>query len=73
MQTKFYDLIKTAFIDYIKSHNEYEGKIVEFYNHINEAGKVFYSLPQNIQNDLFQLISSGLAANGCIVPKTFNY
>lgn len=72
MQTKFNDLIKTAFIEYIKSHNEYEGKIVEFYNHINEAGKVFYSLPESIQNDLIQLILSGLAANGYIVTKTFN-
>ncbi len=72
MQMKFNDLIKTAFIEYIKSHNEFEGKITEFSNHIIEAGEVFYSLPESIQNDLLKFILSDLALSGIKVAIPLN-
>lgn len=65
----FNEEVKTIITDIIKSHNEYEGKIIEFYNHIYEANKIFYSLPINLQNEIGQLILSRLAANGVVVIK----
>ncbi len=64
MQKDVSSLIKTALIEYVKSHDEYNGKIMDFINHIDEAIKVIQSLPIDAQNDLKQTISNILIANG---------
>ena len=67
MQKDMSSPIKNALIEYVKSHNDTEGKIMEFINHLDEAEKVAKSLPIDIQNDLIQIIVKGLIASG-IVP-----
>lgn len=62
--------IKKALLEYVKSHNDKDGKIMEFINNIDEAAKVAQSLPVDTQNDLMQIIMSGLVASG-IVPIPF--
>lgn len=64
MQKDVSSLIKTALIEYVKSHDEYNGKIMDFINYIDEAIKVIQSLPIDAQNDLKQTISNILIANG---------
>lgn len=62
-------IIKGAIIEFLKSHNENSGKIVEFLNHIDEAAKCVQSLPMPLQNELLQSISIALAANGITILK----
>ena len=57
---------KTVLIEFVKSQNEYAGKILEFANHLDEAVNIAQSLPYDIQQELKQLILSELAANGYI-------
>ncbi len=38
-------IIQSVIIDYIKSHNETTGKVVELLNHIDETVKCAQSLP----------------------------
>lgn len=61
-------IVKEEIINCIKRHNEDNGKIIEFFNHINEANKVFYSLPDNIKNELKTAILLALKANGFSFP-----
>ncbi len=67
MQRDMSSPIINALIEYVKSHNDQYGKIMEFVNHLGEAEKVAKSLPINVQNDLMQIIVEGLIARG-IVP-----
>jgi len=60
-------IIKGAIIEYIKSHNEDSGKVVEFFNLIEEIDKCTQSLPIHIRNELLQAISLALTANGIII------
>lgn len=60
-------IIKGAIIEYIKSHNEDSGKIIEFLNLINEINKCAQSLPIHTRNELLQAISLALAANGITI------
>ena len=60
----FLSIIKSVSIDYIKSHNEIAGKVVELFNHIDETIKCAQSLPMPVQMELQQLFISALAANG---------
>ncbi len=68
----FDDIIKTAIIEYMKSHNEDAGKLSDFLNKFEEAGKSFYDLPQNIKDELGQIIEKILALNGIIITNLFN-
>ncbi len=70
MQKDMSSPIKKALLEYVKSHNDKDGKIMEFINNIDEAAKVAQSLPVDTQNDLMQIIMSGLVASG-IVPIPF--
>lgn len=67
MQQDMSSPIKKALIEYVKSHNDIDGKIMDFINHLDEAENIAKSLPTDIQNDLIQIIVSGLIASG-IVP-----
>lgn len=58
------DIFKDLILEYIKAHNESEGKLVEAFNHIQEAQKILNSLPQNIQRDVWELITQALAHSG---------
>ena len=60
----FWSIIKGVIIDYIKSHNETAGKVVELFNHIVETIKCPPSLPRPLHLELQQLLVSALAANG---------
>ena len=60
----FGSIIKAEIINCIKRHNEDNGKIIEFFNHLDEANKVYCSLPANIQNELKTAIVLALKANG---------
>lgn len=66
MQNDVIGLIKNALIEYVKNHNEYSGKIMEFFNNIDEATKIAQSLPIEIQNELKSIIIGILAANGIL-------
>lgn len=57
-------IIKSIGIEYIKSHNETTGKVVELFEHIDETIKCAQSLPMPVQMELHQLLISALAANG---------
>ena len=43
MQKDVSSLIKTALIEYDKSHDEYNGKIMDFINHIDENLPLLHS------------------------------
>ncbi len=64
MQNDNTSFIKTALIEYAKSHDEYSGKILEIVNHIDEAVEIAQSLPINVQDELKQMILNVLVANG---------
>ena len=64
MQMDFWSIIKSVGIDYIKSHNETAGKVVEMFDYIDETIKCVQSLPIPVQAELQQLFVSALAANG---------
>ena len=66
MQRDISSPLKEALIEYVKSRNDNDGKIMEFINHIDEAAKVAQNLPIATQNDLAKIIISNLAANGII-------
>ena len=68
MNNEASSVFKTILIEFIKSHNEYAGKVLEIANHLDEAATVAQSLPTNIQLELKQIIWSALAANGIIIP-----
>ena len=65
-----YSIIKGVFIEYIKSHNETSGKVIELFDHINEAIKCAQSLPIPVQAELQQMFLVALAANG--ISLNFN-
>lgn len=66
MQNDVSGLIKSALIKYVKSHNEYDGKIMEIFNNIDEAINAGQSLPLDIQNDLKNIILGALVTNGIL-------
>ena len=57
-------IIKGVIIDYIKSHNLTTGKVVELFNHLDEAVKCAQSLPAPVQAELQQMFVAAFAANG---------
>ena len=63
-------IIKGVIIDYIKSHDETSGKVIELFDHINETVKCAQSLPVPVQAELQQLLLAAFAANG--IPLNFN-
>ncbi len=65
-----YSVIKNVIIDYIKSHNETSGKVVELFDHINETIKCAQSLPVHVQAELQQMLLTAFAANG--ISLNFN-
>ena len=64
MQQDINNIIKNAFVEYVKSHNEYEGTIMEIADHMVEANKAIHKLPINLQKEIWQLLSILLAKNG---------
>ena len=70
MQNDIIELIKNALIKYVKTHNEYSEKIMEFFNKVDSATKIAQSLPAETQNDLKNIFFSILVANG-ILPIPF--
>ena len=64
MQKEVNSVIKTIVIEYVKSHKQYEGKIMEAFNHIDEALEILQSLPIEIQSELQQSIMNALIAEG---------
>lgn len=71
MNNETSSVFKTVLREFVKSHNEYAGKLLEFANHLDEAVTIAQSLPSNIQQELKKLILSELAANG-IITLPFN-
>lgn len=63
-------IIKGVIIDYIKSHDETSGKVIELFDHINETVKCAQSLPVPVQAELRQLLLAAFAANG--ISLNFN-
>lgn len=63
-------IIKGVIIDYIKSHNETSGKVIELLDHINETAQCAQSLPVVVQAELRQLLLAALVANG--ISANFN-
>ena len=59
-----YSVIKNVITNYIKSHNETSGKIIELFDHINETIKCAQSLPVPVQAELQQLLLAAFAVNG---------
>lgn len=66
MQNDISSPLKNVFIEYVKSHSDYEGKIMDIFNHIDEANRTFKSLPFNMQNELGQIIWNALLVNGIL-------
>lgn len=64
MQQDYYSFIKNVFIEYAKSHNEDRGKVLEIFNHIDEAVKTAQSLPLSVQEELKSMLYNGLTING---------
>ncbi len=60
----FGSIIKGVITDYIKSHNETSGKVVELFDKLNEFVKCAQSLPVSVQAELQQLFLTAFAANG---------
>ena len=73
MQNDTIGLIKNALIEYVKSHNEHSGKIMEFLDKVDGATKIAQSLPIETQNDLRNIILSILVANGILTIPFGNY
>ena len=73
MQNDTIGLIKNALIEYVKSHNEHSGKIMEFFFNFDGATKIAQSLPIETQNDLRNIILSILVANGILTIPFGNY
>lgn len=73
MQNDTIGLIKNALIEYVKSHNEHSGKIMEFFDKVDVATKIAQSLPIETQNDLRNIILSILVANGILTIPFGNY
>ena len=63
-------IIKGVIIDYIKSHNETCGKVVELFDKLNEFIKCGQSLSVPVQAELQQLFLTALEANG--ISISFN-
>lgn len=63
-------VMKNFIIEYIKSHNEQSGKIMEAFDHIDEGLKILQGLPLDVQNELKQGIANILIAQG-IIKKTY--
>lgn len=61
-------VFKTVLIEFVKSHNEYAGKVLDFANHLDEAATIAQSLPADIQLELKKIILGALAANGITLP-----
>ncbi len=59
-------VMKSFVIEYVKSHNEHSGKILEAFNHVDEALKILQSLPFDVQNEIQQGIKKALFAQGLI-------
>ena len=57
-------VMKTFIIEYVKSHTEHSGKILEAFNHVDEALKILQSLPLDVQNEIQQGIKKALFAQG---------
>lgn len=60
------ELLKCALTEYVKSHNQYSGLILEFTNKLSDVMKTFYQLPQNIQSDIGKKIIELMIANGVL-------
>lgn len=70
MQKEIVSLIKKAFIEYAKSHSEYQGKIMDIFNHLDEALQINQSLPIDVQNSLGQIVWGIFAACG-VLPAPY--
>ena len=68
MQNDFGTIIKETIINYVKCHNENSGKVMEIFNHINEAANVYNSLPANVKNELEMSVFLALSASGFKFP-----
>ena len=66
----FGSIIKGVIIDYIESHNLTAGKVVELFNHLDEAVKCAQSLPASVQAELQQMLATAFAAKG--ITLNFN-
>jgi len=60
----FLSIMKGVAINYIKSHNETAGKVVELFDKIEETIECAQSLPAPVQAELQQMFLSAFAANG---------
>ncbi len=60
----FGSIVKGVIIDYIKSHNETNGIVVELFDKLNEFVNCVQSLPTSVQAELQHLLLTALAANG---------
>lgn len=64
MQKDNMSFLKTALIEYVKSHDEYRGKILEFIDHIDKAAEVAQSLPADIKEEMRRILINFSFANG---------
>ncbi len=54
MEKDLKTIVKEILIDFTKKHNEYSGKIMEVFNHVDESIKILESLPIEMQNEIKQ-------------------
>lgn len=64
MENNVIEIIKNAVIEYVKGRNEDVGKVMDIFNHIDEAIKISKTLPQQLNNELNQVVYNALMANG---------
>ena len=64
MNNQLLSIIKNVLIEYVKQHNEYEGYILEFLNHLDEANEALSQLPDWAIKDLQELLIKKLFPNG---------
>lgn len=64
MENNVFEIMKSAVINYVKERKEDIGKVMEIFNHIDEAIKISKSLPPQLNNELNQVAYNALMANG---------
>lgn len=51
MKNNVVEIIKNVVIEYVKGRNEDVGKVMDIFNHIDEAIKISKTLPPQLNNE----------------------
>ncbi len=57
-------VFRAILTEFVKSHNEYAGKVMEFADHLDQAVEIAQSLPMDIQMQLKEFLCGAMAARG---------